>query len=242
MSVEKLKRLIDESTNIVFFGGAGTSTESNIPDFRSDKGLAQKKRFNDYPLERILSHSFFIEHPEEFFRFYKENMIFLDAIPNKAHHALVALEKEGKLKSVITQNVDGLHQMAGSKKVLELHGSVHRNYCLKCDREITLAQIMQQEELIPKCHVCNGLVRPDVVLYEEALQPEIIEQALQHISNADMLIVGGTSLVVYPAAGMINYYRGNKLVLVNKDATAYDSKANLVINDSIGKVLAEATK
>ena len=242
MSVEKLKRLIDESTNIVFFGGAGTSTESNIPDFRSDKGLAQKKRFNDYPLERILSHSFFIEHPEEFFRFYKENMIFLDAIPNKAHHALVALEKEGKLKSVITQNVDGLHQMAGSKKVLELHGSVHRNYCLKCDREFTLAQIMQQEELIPKCHVCNGLVRPDVVLYEEALQPEIIEQALQHISNADMLIVGGTSLVVYPAAGMINYYRGNKLVLVNKDATAYDSKANLVINDSIGKVLAEATK
>lgn len=209
---QQLKDWINESDNIVFFGGAGVSTESGIPDFRSVDGLYNQKY--KYPPERIISHSFYIQNPEEFYRFYKDRMLFPDAKPNAAHKALAKLEQEGKLKAVITQNIDGLHQMAGSKEVLELHGSVHRNYCTRC-----------------------GRIKPDVVLYEEGLDDRTIQKSIDYIRNADMLIIGGTSLVVYPAAGLIDYYRGNKLVLINKSVTSRDSQADLVISDSIGKVL-----
>ena len=209
---QQLKDWINESDNIVFFGGAGVSTESGIPDFRSVDGLYNQKY--KYPPEQIISHSFYIQNPEEFYRFYKDRMLFPDAKPNAAHKALAKLEQEGKLKAVITQNIDGLHQMAGSKEVLELHGSVHRNYC-----------------------TCGGRIKPDVVLYEEGLDDRTIQKSIDYIRNADMLIIGGTSLVVYPAAGLIDYYRGNKLVLINKSVTSRDSQADLVISDSIGKVL-----
>ncbi|MDD5994150.1 MAG: NAD-dependent protein deacylase [Clostridiales bacterium] len=230
--IEQLQNWIEESDNIVFFGGAGVSTESNIPDFRSVDGLYNQQY--DFPPETILSHSFFLRNTEEFFRFYRNKMIFPDAEPNKAHLALAQLEKEGKLKAVITQNIDGLHQKAGSQEVIELHGSVLRNYCMKCRKFYNLKDIISQEG-IPKCS-CGGTIKPDVVLYEEGLDSYLLEKAIQYIQNADILIIGGTSLAVYPAAGLIDYYHGNKLVLINKSKTARDAHANLVINDSIGKV------
>lgn len=233
---EQLKQWIQESENVVFFGGAGVSTESGIPDFRSVDGLYSQEYA--YPPETILSHSFYIRKPEEFFRFYRNKMLFPDAKPNRAHLALAKLEREGKVKAVITQNIDGLHQAAGSREVLELHGSVHRNYCERCKTFYSMEQVMAMEG-VPKCS-CGGTIKPDVVLYEEGLDSQVLSRSIQHIRNADMLIIGGTSLVVYPAAGLIDYYRGNRLVLINKSATARDSQADLVICDSIGEVLGEA--
>ena len=230
---QQLKDWINESDNIVFFGGAGVSTESGIPDFRSVDGLYNQKY--KYPPERIISHSFYIQNPEEFYRFYKDRMLFPDAKPNAAHKALAKLEQEGKLKAVITQNIDGLHQMAGSKEVLELHGSVHRNYCTRCGKFYS-AEFVKNAAGIPRCS-CGGIIKPDVVLYEEGLDHRTIRKSIDYIRNADMLIIGGTSLVVYPAAGLIDYYRGSKLVLINKSVTSRDSQADLVISDSIGKVL-----
>lgn len=220
------------SDNIVFFGGAGVSTESGIPDFRSVDGLYNEKY--KYSPETIISHSFFVQNTDEFYRFYKNKMIFPLAKPNMAHKRLAELEQAGKLKAVITQNIDGLHQTAGSKNVLELHGSVHRNYCMKCGKFYDLSLIVKSSG-IPKCQ-CGGIVKPDVVLYEEVLNEEILEKSVEYISNADVLIIGGTSLVVYPAAGLINYYKGNKLVLINKTTTSADRRAELVINESIGRV------
>jgi NAD-dependent deacetylase len=237
MDLSKLKLMIDESSNIVFFGGAGVSTESNIPDFRSENGLYKTKDNFSYPPEVMLSHSFFVSHPEDFFEFYRNKMIFKDAKPNAAHIAIAQLERRGKLKAVITQNIDGLHQSAGSQNVLELHGSVHRNYCEKCGKKFNLDYVIQSKTTVPKCDYCEGTVRPDVVLYEEGLDMDVINKAIKYIGHADMFIVGGTSLVVYPAASLVQYYRGKKLVLINKSTTQYDSSANLVINESIGKVL-----
>ncbi|MFL0253142.1 NAD-dependent protein deacylase [Clostridium neuense] len=235
--IEELKKIIDSSSNIVFFGGAGVSTESNIPDFRSETGLYKTKNNYSYKPEVMLSHTFFKNHPEDFFDFYRAKMIFKEAKPNKAHYALAELEKRGKLKAVITQNIDGLHQAAGSKNVLELHGSVHRNYCLNCGKHFDLDYIVNSETNIPKCDECGGMVRPDVVLYEEGLDNDVIQKTVSYIRNADVLIVGGTSLVVYPAAGLIGYFGGSKLVLINKSTTTYDKDADLIINDSIGEVL-----
>ena len=232
----KLKEWVDQSDNIVFFGGAGVSTESNIPDFRSVDGLYNQEY--DYPPETILSHTFFMRNPEEFYRFYKNKMLLLDAKPNAAHLKLAELEEKGKLKAVVTQNIDGLHQAAGSKVVYELHGSVHRNYCMKCGKFFG-PEYMAAEEGVPHCDACGGMIKPDVVLYEEGLDQEVIEGAVTAISRADVLIIGGTSLVVYPAAGLIDYYRGNKLVLINKSSTPRDRIADLIINDSIGKVFSE---
>ena len=230
--IAELKEIISKSDNIVFFGGAGVSTESGIPDFRSVDGLYSKKY--KYPPEMMVSHSFFRSNTEEFFDFYINKMIFLNAKPNSAHKMLAELEKEGKVKAVITQNIDGLHQAAGSKNVLELHGSVHRNYCMKC-RKFYDVNFIVNSKGIPKCQ-CGGIVKPDVVLYEESLNTDVIEKAVNFIERADVLIVGGTSLVVYPAAGLINYFKGRKLVLINKSSTPMDRRADLVINDSIGKV------
>lgn len=229
---EKLKELIDGSNNIVFFGGAGVSTESGIPDFRSTDGLYHQQY--DYPPETILSHSFFMRNPEEFYRFYKNKMLCLDAKPNMAHKKLAELEKAGKLKAVITQNIDGLHQAAGSKEVLELHGSVHRNYCMKCGKFYD-AEYMLHAEGVPTCS-CGVMIKPDVVLYEEGLDMTVMSKSIQAIQNADVLIIGGTSLVVYPAAGLIDYYRGNKLVVINMSVTSQDKNADLVIQEPIGKV------
>nr|WP_207654927.1 NAD-dependent protein deacylase [Clostridium thermopalmarium] len=231
------KEMIDKSSNIVFFGGAGVSTESNIPDFRSENGLYKTKNNFAYSPEVMLSHSFFMEHTEDFFDFYKAKMIYKDAKPNYAHIVLAELEKRGKLKAVITQNIDGLHQIAGSKNVLELHGSVHRNYCMKCGKSFDLDYVLNSKELTPYCDECSGIVKPDVVLYEEPLDMDVMERAVKHIQEADTLIVGGTSLVVYPAAGLIQYFNGENLILINKSSTSYDNRADLVINDSIGKVL-----
>ncbi len=231
----KLREWIENSNYIVFFGGAGVSTESGIPDFRSVDGLYSQNY--KYPPEQIISHSFYINNPEEFYRFYKDKMIFTGAKPNSAHYVLSELEKKGKLKAVITQNIDGLHQLAGSKEVLELHGSIYRNYCTKCGRFYDLDYI-EQSNGVPLCS-CGGIIKPDVVLYEEGLDNEILRRAVMHITKADMLIVGGTSLVVYPAAGLIDYYNGNKLVLINKTSTSKDRQADLVINASIGNVLGE---
>ena len=231
--IEKLKEIVDSSKNIVFFGGAGVSTESGIPDFRSVDGLYNQKY--DYPPETILSHTFYRNKPEEFFRFYKDKMLCLDAKPNAAHLKLARWEQEGKLKAVITQNIDGLHQAAGSRKVLELHGSVLRNYCERCGKFFD-AEYMLHAEGVPKCDACGGAVKPDVVLYEEGLDDKTLKDAVSYIRNADVLIIGGTSLVVYPAAGLVDYYHGEKLVLINKSVTALDNKADLVINNSIGKV------
>lgn len=233
--IQTLKKWIEESDNIVFFGGAGVSTESGIPDFRSVDGLYNQKY--DYPPETILSHSFFMEKPEEFYRFYRDKMVLKGVKPNRAHLRLAELEKEGKLKAVITQNIDGLHQLAGSKRVLELHGSTHRNYCMKC-RKTYGYEAVSEGEGVPRC-ACGGIIRPDVVLYEEGLDADVMSDAVDAIKDADVLIVGGTSLVVYPAAGLINYYRGNKLVLINRGATAYDSRANLLIQEKIGEVFAQ---
>ncbi|MDS1029003.1 NAD-dependent protein deacylase [Bacillota bacterium LX-D] len=241
VSIEKLKSIIQNSSNIVFFGGAGVSTESNIPDFRSEKGIYKIKSKYAHSPEVMLSHSFFVQHTEEFYDFYRNMMIFKDAKPNAAHFALAELEQRGQLKAVITQNIDGLHQLAGSRQVLELHGSVHRNYCTKCNKFFPLDYILASSS-IPKCDVCGAIVKPDVVLYEEALDNKVLEEAVKYISQADVLIVGGTSLVVYPAAGLVRYYGGKKLVLINKSATSYDDAANLVINDIIGKVLGKVVR
>ncbi len=237
---ERLKKIIDESDNIVFFGGAGVSTESNIPDFRSEKGLYKAKTEYGMSPEEMISHSFFVNHTETFFDYYKKNLIYPDAKPNKAHRALAKLEAQGKLKAVVTQNIDGLHQMAGNKKVYELHGSVLRNYCMKCHQFYDLDYIMDEYHCkggVPICPVCGGIIKPDVVLYEEMLDEDCIDKAVSAISKADTLIIGGTSLVVYPAAGFVRYFRGNHLVLINKQETPYDSHADLVIHDSIGKVM-----
>ena len=230
--MEKLRKIVDESDNIVFFGGAGVSTESGIPDFRSTDGLYHQQY--DYPPETILSHTFFMKKPEEFFRFYRDKMLALDAKPNPAHYKLAEWERQGKLKAVITQNIDGLHQAAGSTKVLELHGSVLRNYCMKCGRFYE-ARFVQEQEGIPRCS-CGGMIKPDVVLYEESLNMQIMQEAVDYIRQADVLIVGGTSLGVYPAAGLIDYYRGNKLVLINRTPTGRDGVADLVVSGSIGEI------
>lgn len=229
----QLKEWIDGSDNIVFFGGAGVSTESGIPDFRSVDGLYNQQY--KYPPKTIISHSFYMRYPEEFYRFYKDRMLFAGALPNGAHKALARLEERGKLKAVITQNIDGLHQMAGSREVLELHGSVHRNYCTRCGQFYDLDYIVKSDG-VPHCS-CGGVIKPDVVLYEEGLDNRTLQKSVDYIRNADILIIGGTSLVVYPAAGLIDYYRGNKLVLINKAATSRDSQADLVISDPIGEVL-----
>jgi NAD-dependent deacetylase len=233
--IEKLREMVNNSDNIVFFGGAGVSTESGIPDFRSVDGLYNQKY--DYPPETILSHTFYRQKPEEFFRFYKDKMLCLGAKPNAAHLKLAQWEQEGKLKAVITQNIDGLHQAAGSSRVLELHGSVLRNYCERCGRSFD-AQYMLQAKGVPRCDACGGPVKPDVVLYEEGLDNQTLSDAVRYIRDADVLIIGGTSLVVYPAAGLIDYYRGNKLVLVNKTPTARDGAADLVVQGSIGEIFA----
>ena len=233
--LEQLQKIIDHSSRIVFFGGAGVSTESGIPDFRSQDGLYNQKY--DYPPETILSHSFFERFPEEFYRFYRDKLIVTDAKPNAAHLYLAELEKQGKLTAVITQNIDGLHQAAGSKNVLELHGSLLRNYCAKCHKRYD-ADYVQRAPGVPRCD-CGGIVRPDVVLYEEGLDEYTLSESVRRIREADMLIVGGTSLVVYPAAGLINYFRVKRLAIVNKSATQYDRMAGLAINDSIGKVFSQ---
>ena len=233
--IEKFKTLVNESNNIVFFGGAGVSTESGIPDFRSKDGLYNQKY--KYPPEEILSHTFFINHTEEFFKFYKEKMNSLKYEPNVTHIKLAELEKEGKLKAVVTQNIDGLHQKAGSKNVYELHGSVLRNYCMKCHKFYD-AEYVFNSSGVPKCS-CGGIIKPDVVLYEEALDEETLEKSVYAIAHADLLIVAGTSLTVYPASGLINYFRGKNLVLINRDTTPFDNSADLVINESLGKVFEE---
>ena len=230
--IKELQKLIDESDHIVFFGGAGVSTESGIPDFRSQDGLYNQKY--KYPPEVILSHTFFMQNTEEFYRFYRDKMLYLDAEPNHAHIALAKLEKKKKLKAVITQNIDGLHQKAGSNRVLELHGSVHRNYCMKCGKSYSIDYIKSTDG-VPHCE-CGGIIKPDVVLYEEPLDDYITSMAQAYAQSADMFIVGGTSLAVYPAAGFVYQYMGNKLVLINKSKTGIDSQARLIINDSIGEV------
>ena len=233
--IEKFKSLVEESNNIVFFGGAGVSTESGIPDFRSKDGLYNQKY--DYPPEEILSHRFFMRNTEEFYRFYKDKMNSLKYEPNITHLKLTELEQEGKLKAIITQNIDGLHQKAGSKNVYELHGSVLRNYCMKCNKFYDAKYVFNSEG-IPKCE-CGGTIKPDVVLYEEGLDDETVVNSINAIANADLLIVAGTSLMVHPAAGLINYFQGKNMVLINRDSTPYDNIANLVIHESLGKVFKE---
>ena len=241
MDFQALKRLVQESENIVFFGGAGTSTESGIPDFRSAGGLFDEDSGigGEFSPEEILSRGFFMSRPEDFYRFYFSKMIYRDAQPNAAHYALAELERRGKLKAVITQNIDGLHQMAGSREVLELHGSVHRNFCMDCGQFFGLDELLARakENPVPACGRCGGTIKPDVVLYQENLNSEILWKAQEYISNADVLIVAGTSLRVYPAAGLIQYYGGRKMILINKSPTPYDGRADYIIPDSIGKVL-----
>lgn len=233
--VVQLKQIIEESDNIVFFGGAGVSTESGIPDFRSVDGLYNQKY--KFPPEEIISHSFYMKNKEEFYRFYKDRMLYEGAQPNVTHKALAKLEQMGKLKAIVTQNIDGLHQAAGSKVVYELHGSVHRNYCEKCGKFYDFDYVYNSTG-IPECE-CGGIIKPDVVLYEEGLNQEILNNSVRAIANADVLIIGGTSLAVYPAAGLIDYYKGNKLVLINKSTTARDCYADIVINQPIGEVLGQ---
>ena len=233
--IERLQEMVDKSSRIVFFGGAGVSTESKIPDFRSEDGLYNMKY--KYPPETIISHSFFLRNPEEFYRFYKDRMLCLDAEPNPAHRKLAELEQAGKLSAVVTQNIDGLHQKAGSRTVYELHGSIHRNYCMNCGKFYD-AEYIKESEGIPRCS-CGGMIKPDVVLYEEGLDPGTIQKSVLAISHADMLIIGGTSLVVYPAAGFIDYFRGKYLVLINKAETGRTVQADLVIREPIGKVMAQ---
>ena len=235
-NIEKLKELIDSHNNIVFFGGAGVSTESDIPDFRSATGLFSEKLNRNFSPEQLVSHTFFMRYPEDFFKFYKDKLIYEDAKPNKAHIALSKLEEMGKLNAIITQNIDGLHQMAGSRNVFELHGSIHRNYCTKCGKFFNLEEMLNLGGIVPHCDNCGAIVKPDVVLYEEALDNSVVNKTINALSNADLLIIGGTSLVVYPAAGFIDYFNGDS---INKSSTGYDSKASLIINDSIGKVLSQ---
>lgn len=238
MTIEKLKFIIDNSNNIVFFGGAGVSTESNIPDFRSASGLYNTKGGTKYSPEYMLSHDFFNSYTDEFFQFYKTRIVHQEARPNAAHIALAELEKRGKLRAVITQNIDGLHQMAGSKNVLELHGSINRNYCTGCGKFFTLDYIMKDHG-IPKCDECKSLVKPDVVLYQEGLDMDLLNEAISYVEDADVLIIGGTSLMVYPAANLIKYYKNDKLILINKSETPYDNKALLSFNMNIGQVLSQ---
>lgn len=235
MQLQKLKQWIQESKRIVFFGGAGVSTESGIPDFRSTDGLYSQKF--DYPPERIISHSFYLRDPEYFFRFYREKMLPLGFQPNVTHDKLAQWEKAGKLHAVITQNIDGLHQKAGSKNVLELHGSVLRNYCTRCNKFYS-AEFVRDSAGVPRCE-CGGIVKPDVVLYEEPLNDNVLERSIYAVENADLLIVAGTSLTVYPAAGLINYYRGDRLVLINRDVTPYDHRANMVLHEKLGDIFRE---
>ena len=236
---DEFKGILKQSDRIVFFGGAGVSTESNIPDFRSQSGIYSKKTY-PYRAETMISSDFFHEHPEQFYDFYFHEMVYEQAQPNDAHRALAKLEAMGKLQAVITQNIDGLHQMAGSKKVLELHGSIHRNRCQRCHAFYDLDEMLKQRNQIPRCPVCNGIIKPEVVLYGESLDMQVMEEAVSYIAQADVLIVGGTSLVVYPAAGLIRYFRGRKLILINKEETAMDQRADLVIHDAIGKVMKHA--
>lgn len=238
----RVREAIERSSRVVFFGGAGVSTESNIPDFRSEAGLYKAMNDYGYSPEHMLSRTFFMNHMEMFYDYYKKNLIYPDAQPNKAHIALARLEQEGKLTAVVTQNIDGLHQKAGSANVYELHGSVLRNICMDCGERYGLDYILNEQNCrgsIPHCEKCGGVVKPDVVLYEEPLDDAVITGAVEAISKAELLIVGGTSLVVYPAAGLINYFNGKELILINKSETGYDDKATLVINDSIGKVLGD---
>lgn len=239
--IQELQKIIDTYGNIVFFGGAGVSTESGIPDFRSVDGLYHQQY--DYPPETILSHSFYRSHPEEFFRFYRNKMLFPKAQPNAAHKKLAELERAGKVRAVVTQNIDGLHQAAGSKSVYELHGTIMKNYCTRCGREYPLSTIIESKG-IPRCQVkdetggvCNGIIKPKVVLYEEGLDDNVVSGAIKHIRNADMLIIGGTSLTVYPAAGLIRYFSGRHIVLINKAPTSSDSMADLIIREPIGETL-----
>lgn len=235
--INLLQEIIDTSNNIVFFGGAGVSTESGIPDFRSENGIFESlRKYGDTP-ENLVSHSYYLDHTEEFFNYYKDNLVFDEAMPNPAHTALAKLEKAGKLRAVITQNIDGLHQKAGSKNVMELHGSIHRNYCQICGKQYGLNHILESDG-IPRCE-CGGVVKPDVVLYEEPLNNTIMNFSIDYISRAETLIIGGTSLVVYPAAGLINYFNGKNLVLINKSETPYDNLASLVINDAIEEVFSQ---
>ena len=234
-NIQRLKELVAQSDNIVFFGGAGVSTESGIPDFRSVDGLYSQSY--KYPPETILSHSFFYSHPEEFYKFYRDKLVVNNVKPNRAHLRLAELEAEGKLRAVITQNIDGLHQQAGSKNVLELHGSTHRCLCARCGAPHP-ASLINTGESLPRCS-CGGMLRPDVVLYEEGLSDDVLSSAVHFIRSADILIVGGTSLVVYPAAGLLNYYKGSKLILINRDATSHDNMAEIVIREKIGEVFAQ---
>ena len=236
--IEKLQQMIDESNHIVFFGGAGVSTESHIPDFRSTDGLYHQTY--KYPPEVMVSHTFYTQHTEEFYDFYKNKMIFLDAKPNKAHLKLAEMEQAGKLSAIVTQNIDGLHQAAGSKNVFELHGSVHRNYCQKCGKFFDVNYVVNAKG-VPYCDECGGIIKPDVVLYEEGLDSNVIDRSIRAISEADTLIIGGTSLVVYPAAGFIDYFHGKHLVVINKSATAREVGAELTISAPIGEILSQIT-
>lgn len=237
--MEQLIQILKESDNVVFFGGAGVSTRSNIPDFRSSNGLFSKRLNRNFTPEQLVSHTFFVQYPEDFFEFYKDKLIYPDATPNPCHIALAKLEQMGKLKGIVTQNIDGLHQAAGSKVVYELHGSVHRNYCTKCHKFFDADYVLKAEG-IPTCDACGQPIKPDVVLYEEGLDEDTINGAIQAISNADTLIIGGTSLVVYPAAGLIRYFRGKNLVLINKSETSADQKADLVFHEDIADVMETA--
>ena len=243
-NVQQLHELLKRSSHIVFFGGAGVSTASNIPDFRSDEGLYSGKEQKKYPYppETMLSHTFFVRHTEQFFEYYFDKMVYPDAKPNPAHIALAKLEEMGKLSAVITQNYDGLHQQAGSKRVYELHGSVHRNTCQQCGKHYSLQEMLQWKgKGVPRCS-CGGVIKPDVVLYEESLDSDVLEKAIRHIMAADLMIVGGTSLAVYPAAGLLQYYDGLDLVLINKTETPYDRRASLIIREPIGQVMSEAVQ
>lgn len=240
--IEQLATWIEASDYIVFFGGAGTSTESGIPDFRSAAGLYQSEHQSPYPPEVMLSHTFFMEHPEVFYDFYRSKMLHPNAQPNGCHRLLARLAHDGKLKAVITQNIDGLHQTAGCSDVMELHGSVHRNYCMECSRFYSLQDILDIQEIVPWCKDCGGLIRPDIVLYEEELNQDIVMRSIQEISTADLLIIGGTSLTVHPAAGLVSYFQGSKVALLNADPTPYDHKAGLLIADRIGEVMTQVDK
>ncbi|WP_438347046.1 NAD-dependent protein deacylase [Paenibacillus sp. FA6] len=240
--IETLASWIQENSRIVFFGGAGTSTESGIPDFRSAAGLYQSEQHSPYPPEVMLSHHFFVEHPEVFYDFYRSKMIHEHALPNACHNLLAALEKQGKLQTVITQNIDGLHQKAGSSNVLELHGSIHRNYCMGCSQYYDLGVIIASEAKVPRCSTCDAVIKPDVVLYEEPLDRQILYQSMEAISTADLLIIGGTSLTVHPAANLISYFRGNRTILLNVDPTPHDDQADLLISDPIAEVMDKVSK
>ena len=240
--IKEFAEMLRESDNIVFFGGAGVSTASNIPDFRSSDGLYSKKLNKHFSPEQAVSHSFLMQHPTEFYNFYTKHLIYPEAKPNACHEALAKLEEMGKLKAVVTQNIDGLHQAAGSKVVYELHGSVHRNYCLSCGARYDDARYILEANGVPKCEKCGGDVRPDVVLYEEGLDQDVVNGAVNAIAEADLLIIGGTSLVVYPAAGLINYFRGSKLVQINMSKTAADSKVDLAIHEDIASVMKQAVE